>query len=130
MYAGHSMRKWFSSSTLFVPQIWHILSSHDDIGIAQHLVSLWSLWEFVFILAMLIFFFILVKKERYFWSSRLRLITSLYYPNFLLSSNSLSHHNFSLNLDIIIFLILSLFYKLVAPLILNSDIFMPTALES
>ena len=88
------------------------LSSHGVLGIEQFLVSLWSSWEFVLILAILIFFGELVTTKRYFWSSKLRLMTFLEHLNFLLTNKFYSHQNFSLNLEVIIFLTLSMFCKM------------------
>ena len=77
LYAKHSKRKWFSSSMFVFSQRWQNLSIHGVLRTAQRPVSLWSSWEFVLILAILIFFFELVKTKRYFLSSRVGLMTSL-----------------------------------------------------
>ena len=88
------------------------LFSHGVLGIDQRPVSLWSSWEFVLILAILICFLELVTTERYFWSSKLGLMTSLCYLNFLSAAKFSSHHNLCLNLKVIFFLTLSMFCKM------------------
>ena len=45
-------------------QRWQILSTHGVLGTVQRPVSLWSSWEFVLILTILIFFFELAKTKR------------------------------------------------------------------
>ena len=73
----HSKRKWFSSSMFIFSQRWQILSTHGVLGTSQRHISLCSSWEFVLILAILIFFLGLIKTERYFWSSRVGLSVTI-----------------------------------------------------
>jgi len=49
-------RRFFSSSTFLLLQRWQNISSHGILRGDPHPISLWSLWEFVPILAMLIYF--------------------------------------------------------------------------
>ena len=65
---------------------------------------------FILILSMLFFFIKLVRPERYIWSSKLGLLTYLYYLNFILNSIFFFPCIISLNLDVTILLMLLIYF--------------------